>query len=71
MNFTEIESASAYMHFSSHKRETLFTGTNFMANISSMKRSQINKYIIVCKIFLEEQAETMFFFSKLAILKGT
>ena len=34
-----------------------------MANVSSMKRSQTNKYIIVCKTFLENKAEnTVFLF---------
>ena len=36
-----------------------------------MKRSQINKYVIVCKTFREIQDGNIVFLLKLAILKGT
>lgn len=50
---------------------TLLPSTTFVVNTFSMKLSQINKYVIICKIFLEIQAENTVFLHKLAILKGT
>ena len=50
---------------------TLFLSVNFVANMSLITRSQINKYIIVSKTVLESQAHnSVFLFSKLAKLKG-
>ena len=46
------------MCISQVKNEGLFPSTNFVAILMSlMKCSQTNKYIIVCKAFIENQAE--------------
>ena len=37
--------------------------------MSSMKRSQINKYIIVCKTFLENEAKIVVFLFQISIIE--
>ena len=65
MTFTEIEPASASVHFLTQKRGTLFLSTNFVENMFSLKRSENINTSLLAKHFLKTKLKIPFFRSKL------